>query len=161
MKVPRSKNEPGKGGFWRLDTERAESLAGGTLKRKKPTKLSAYPSDMIKRSRIENDPLSPQQLEQSARKEQFDATANGMQYNEGYVTTTVLDPLDRSDALLHHPSPFIPPPPADFNSGVLQNVFNRTIVRFFKSIYRSFHYFNCRPWFRTLGPHNRTIQNVR
>ena len=35
----------------------------------------------------------------------------------------------------------------------------KLFVRFFKSIYRSFHYFNCRPWFRIFGPYQYSAQN--
>lgn len=36
IKIPRSKDEPGKGGFWRLDPQYAESLVDGIFKKRRP-----------------------------------------------------------------------------------------------------------------------------
>ena len=36
MKVPRSKSEPGKGGFWRLDPEYSNSIVNGVFKKRRP-----------------------------------------------------------------------------------------------------------------------------
>lgn len=36
MKVPRSKSEPGKGGFWRLDPEYASNIVNGVFKKRRP-----------------------------------------------------------------------------------------------------------------------------
>src|SRR4051794_20390385 len=37
MKIPRTKDEPGKGGFWRLDPVYAETLVDGVFKKRRPT----------------------------------------------------------------------------------------------------------------------------
>ena len=36
-----------------------------------------------------------------------------------------------------------------------------TYCKIFQVIYRSFRYFNCRPWFRTFGPHQYSAQNKK
>ena len=41
IKIPRSKDEPGKGGFWRLDPQYAESLVDGIFKKRRPTQRQA------------------------------------------------------------------------------------------------------------------------
>ena len=47
-----------------------------------------------------------------------------------------------------------------FSSG-RNSVCNFPFIRFFKSIDRIFHYFNCRPWFRTFGPHQCSAKNKK
>ncbi|KAI8500980.1 forkhead box protein J1-B-like [Branchiostoma floridae x Branchiostoma belcheri] len=43
-KVPRSKNEPGKGGFWKIDPQHADMIVNGTLKKRRPSStLESYP----------------------------------------------------------------------------------------------------------------------
>ncbi|CAL4166379.1 unnamed protein product, partial [Meganyctiphanes norvegica] len=51
LKLPRSKDEPGKGGFWRLDPEYADSLVDGVFKKRRPTKPTAPPPTKLKKSR--------------------------------------------------------------------------------------------------------------
>lgn len=40
LKIPRTKEEPGKGGFWRLDPLYAETLEDGVFKKRRPTQRS-------------------------------------------------------------------------------------------------------------------------
>ncbi|XP_045593340.2 forkhead box protein A2 [Procambarus clarkii] len=51
LKVPRSKDEPGKGGFWRLDPEYAESLVDGVFKKRRPARPTLPPPSKSKKSR--------------------------------------------------------------------------------------------------------------
>ncbi|RWS30257.1 forkhead domain-containing protein-like protein, partial [Leptotrombidium deliense] len=41
IKIPRTKDEPGKGGFWRLDPVYAETLVDGVFKKRRPTQRTA------------------------------------------------------------------------------------------------------------------------
>lgn len=41
VKIPRTKEEPGKGGFWRLDPTYAETLVDGVFKKRRPAHRSA------------------------------------------------------------------------------------------------------------------------
>ena len=51
MKVPRSKDEPGKGGFWCLDPQFADTLVDGVFRKKRPTRSTAPPPRKCKRTR--------------------------------------------------------------------------------------------------------------
>ncbi|GFT46485.1 forkhead box protein J1-B [Nephila pilipes] len=53
IKIPRSKDEPGKGGFWRLDPQYAESLVDGIFKKRRPAQRQAG-SGTSKKSRRDN-----------------------------------------------------------------------------------------------------------
>lgn len=53
IKIPRSKDEPGKGGFWRLDPQYAESLVDGIFKKRRPTQRQTG-SGNSKKSRRDN-----------------------------------------------------------------------------------------------------------
>ncbi|KAB7494149.1 Forkhead box protein J1 [Armadillidium nasatum] len=52
IKVARSKDEPGKGGFWKLDPEYADSLVDGVFKKRRPSKSTAPPATKSKRKKI-------------------------------------------------------------------------------------------------------------
>ncbi|KAG7154568.1 forkhead box protein J2-like [Homarus americanus] len=62
LKVPRSKDEPGKGGFWRLDPEYAESLVDGVFKKRRPVRPTLPPPSKTKRNR--RPPTHAQQQQQ-------------------------------------------------------------------------------------------------
>ncbi|XP_063858687.1 forkhead box protein J3-like [Scylla paramamosain] len=64
LKVPRSKDEPGKGGFWRLDPEYADSLVDGVFKKRRPTRHTLPPPSKSKRNRRLPCHPSPQQQQQ-------------------------------------------------------------------------------------------------
>ncbi|KAH9365627.1 hypothetical protein HPB48_010862 [Haemaphysalis longicornis] len=53
IKVPRSKDEPGKGGFWRLDPVYADSLVDGVFKKRRPAQRhpAGAPGNSSKRNR--------------------------------------------------------------------------------------------------------------
>ncbi|XP_021004611.1 uncharacterized protein [Parasteatoda tepidariorum] len=53
IKIPRSKDEPGKGGFWRLDPQYAESLVDGIFKKRRPAQRQAG-SGAAKKCRRDN-----------------------------------------------------------------------------------------------------------
>ncbi|XP_035209421.1 forkhead box protein J1-A-like [Stegodyphus dumicola] len=53
IKIPRSKDEPGKGGFWRLDPQYAESLVDGIFKKRRPAQRQAGGGN-TKKSRRDN-----------------------------------------------------------------------------------------------------------
>lgn len=61
LKVARSKDEPGKGGFWKLDPEYADSLVDGVFKKRRPTRSAIPPPSKSKKNR---KPISSQQQHQ-------------------------------------------------------------------------------------------------
>ncbi|UYV60738.1 FOXJ1 [Cordylochernes scorpioides] len=64
IKVPRSKDEPGKGGFWRLDPAYAESLVDGSFKKRRLPQLSRLPPSCSKRPRKPRPPRPVAPVEQ-------------------------------------------------------------------------------------------------
>ncbi|KAK4328484.1 hypothetical protein Pmani_001084 [Petrolisthes manimaculis] len=61
LKVARSKDEPGKGGFWKLDPEYADSLVDGVFKKRRPARSAIPPPNKTKKNR---KPISSQQQQQ-------------------------------------------------------------------------------------------------
>ncbi|XP_054711892.1 forkhead box protein J1-B-like [Uloborus diversus] len=59
IKIPRSKDEPGKGGFWRLDPQYAESLVDGIFKKRRPAQRQTGTSNS-KKARRDNNKLKGQ-----------------------------------------------------------------------------------------------------
>ncbi|KAF0305008.1 Forkhead box protein J1-B [Amphibalanus amphitrite] len=51
MKVARSKSEPGKGGFWRLDPEYSNNIVNGVFKKRRPPFLRPGYTKRVRRSR--------------------------------------------------------------------------------------------------------------
>ncbi|KAL2101287.1 hypothetical protein ACEWY4_003048 [Coilia grayii] len=59
MKVPRQKDEPGKGGFWQLDPQHADMFANGSFKRRRAPALLSVP----KESKTLQKPEGPREME--------------------------------------------------------------------------------------------------
>ncbi|XP_037331215.2 forkhead box protein J1-A [Pungitius pungitius] len=57
IKVPRQKDEPGKGGFWKIDPQYAERLLSGAYKKKRMPPVQINPA---LQSRLRNDPQGAQ-----------------------------------------------------------------------------------------------------
>ncbi|XP_055936557.1 forkhead box protein J3-like [Argiope bruennichi] len=64
IKIPRSKDEPGKGGFWRLDPQYAESLVDGIFKKRRPAQRQASNGN-AKKSRRDTATTTPKLKGQS------------------------------------------------------------------------------------------------
>ena len=53
MKVPRRKDEPGKGGFWQIDPAHADLLENGIFKKRRNSSARDYGTENIKRIKVE------------------------------------------------------------------------------------------------------------
>lgn len=120
LKMPRSKDEPGKGGFWCLDPDYAETRPDGTFKRKRPHKPTSPPTSKVKKSK---PPLMiptlnnahkcattpPEAMEQPTT--QFALTSSDGFNTVCSTTVEALGPMDGSKIVIHHPMPYLPPPP--------------------------------------------------
>ncbi|KAA0183325.1 hypothetical protein HAZT_HAZT009562 [Hyalella azteca] len=117
LKVPRSKDEPGKGGFWCLDPVFSESLSDGTFKKRRPNKPTSPP---ITKNKKNNSQIQKQVVNVTTTHGSGGVVQPQPQYalasRDGFATScqTTLDalgPLDGSKVIIHHPMPYLPPPP--------------------------------------------------
>ncbi|XP_066966451.1 forkhead box protein J2-like [Macrobrachium rosenbergii] len=75
LKVPRNKDEPGKGGFWRLDPEHAETLIDGAFKKRRPARPAPLSASRSKKRRAiqlqqQQQPHQAQQQQQQQHPQQ-------------------------------------------------------------------------------------------
>ncbi|XP_064118504.1 forkhead box protein A2-B-like isoform X1 [Macrobrachium nipponense] len=73
LKVPRNKDEPGKGGFWRLDPEHAETLIDGAFKKRRPARpapLSASRSKKRRAIQLQQQQQPPPAQQQQQQQQQ-------------------------------------------------------------------------------------------
>ena len=122
LKVPRSKDEPGKGGFWCLDPEYAESVLDGGFKKRRSNKVTSPPMTKSKRTKgnFSNVVQNNEKSSKSSKPDNADNSHLPSQFaiasSDGFATScpTTLDaigPLDGTKIVIHHPMPYLPPPP--------------------------------------------------
>ncbi|XP_047469968.1 forkhead box protein C1-like [Penaeus chinensis] len=104
LKVPRSKDEPGKGGFWRLDPEYADSLVDGVFKKRRPSRPAPPPPAKSKKTRRQGQQAQPSPaLHQHLQQHQHLAQhgQQGAQHTIGGEMKVVVQPVQAA---------FMPPP---------------------------------------------------
>lgn len=160
LKVPRSKNEPGKGGFWCLDPDYAETRPDGTFKKKRPNKATSPPCSKAKKSKPSSTMVTSTTLS-SVKPNTISGIVGNANVNlstivhpnlqrthyaitstDGFTTTCpttleALGPLDGSKVIIHHPMPYLPPPPSINKDRNVDNVYFSTGGKSFNKFFIS------------------------
>ncbi|KAK7078447.1 Forkhead box protein E1 [Halocaridina rubra] len=106
LKVPRNKDEPGKGGFWKLDPEYAASLVDGAFKKRRPSRPSSISTSKSKRRRTIQQQQSqhqqpPQQQQPQQQQQSFSVKVMAQSVQAAFMPPPTNKP-PRSNVFLHN-----------------------------------------------------------
>ncbi|XP_068248314.1 forkhead box protein J1-B-like [Palaemon carinicauda] len=106
LKVPRNKDEPGKGGFWRLDPEHADTLIDGAFKKRRPARPSPLSTTKSKKRRSTQQQHQEQphqaQQQQHPQQQQHSVKVLVQPVQAAFMPPPTNKPPPRTNVFLHN-----------------------------------------------------------